>query len=112
MSDVHDFVLNDLGGVSDAQLFRAEHISHIHHCLHDLLIFTINNIKNQNYFQIKIECLFIRDLLLDLNNKLMISFPINSSSFYRSKYLKLIANNQLINLNLPKSSNKSLLSYQ
>jgi len=29
LGDVHDFILNDFGGVSNAQLFGAEHVSHI-----------------------------------------------------------------------------------
>jgi len=53
LGDVHDFILNNLGGVSDAQLFRAEHVSHIHHCLHDLLIFTINKYQKSKLFSNK-----------------------------------------------------------
>ncbi len=35
LSNVHDLVLNNLGGISNAQLFRAEHVPHINHSFHD-----------------------------------------------------------------------------
>ena len=40
LSDVHDFVLDDFGSVSDAQLFWTEHVPHVYQTLHD---FNISN---------------------------------------------------------------------
>ena len=70
MGDVHDFVLDDFSSVSNAQLFGAEHMSHIDDCLHDLLIFTINKYQKSEYYSNKnIQCRYILDLLQEINNK-------------------------------------------